>query len=236
MSGKKYKLPGEVKLYLDKNPDPFFSDFTLPEDLEPVAPPPEGVSTNDWSKENGLIDQHLEYLRGLMSRYIYDSKKHVPVLAEKWNLKASRVSQLAEEASRQLKLLQGNDDPRARESAVVKLNRVGEKAEAAKNWMAAGSCYKMAADLSVEPRAQKIDIKHEIAMKSDAELDAHIQKLLGMTGTAPALPEKNDIPDAEFTEEPPVSPEVAAYLKSIPESPRNPQGDRVTPLMPDDDE
>lgn len=213
----------------------------MPEDLEPEPGPPPGVQRSDWVKSQGFVKQRLEYIRGLMSRLLYDSKKHDKILCEKWDIREYQLHQLTAEAARQLDLVQGNNSPRARETFVTILLQIAEEARAIKQYIPAVTAITKAAELAVEPWTKKIDITQEVKLMSDEELAEAYKKELEagkrLLGTGKNIPDAiilDDTDTDEFANK--STEEKVRILKESPETPRNADGDRITPLMPEEDD
>jgi hypothetical protein len=183
-----------------------------PEDIE-EPPCPEDVDSRQWASER--LPERLAYIRGLLSRGMYDYGRHPDVIAGKWGISSARVKQICSEAERQLSLLQGRSQESASEFFTSRLLRVSAAAESAGSFMAAISGIKAAAELVVSRPTQKVDVTHSLVGLSDEELRQlyakeleAARKVLGPTNVR-AL---GSVPYADFTEE---------------------SGDRITPLIPE---
>ena len=235
MTIKKYKLPGSVKAYLDEYPSPLYTEWVMPEDLEEEPPCPEGGNPVEWSASNDFPRKRLEYMRGLMSRMLYDSKKHEPILRKKWHLAQREYKYLAAEASRQLEIIQGRDDLRLKETIATLLLEVAGEARKNRQLTAAVMAYNTILT-HLTDKTQKIDITHEVKFMSTEDLQAAYLKEIeaGEKTVGIKLLEGKKVPDADFEEE--EEPDMVEVLRNSPETPRNDDGDRITPLMPEEDE
>lgn len=217
--GNKFQLPDDVRrVAMNADKDIFdFQGFETPEDLEPdTAQKPDDMSDAEWSA--AVTKSRLEYLRGLLSRALYEQDVHPEILATKWNTTAGRVRRLVTEAMRQLEVLHGQNSKVAGETIVARLLAISEEARAVGSFMAAVSALKSAGEFIIDPKTQKVDISHELRGMSDEDLRQLYEKeLKEAQRVIGALPVKSTdmIPDAEFT-------------------PIEDNGDRITPIMPED--
>lgn len=210
--GSKYSIPEELDKYAanDEGAASIFNDglFDDPNDID-EPPCPEDCSPQAWAAER--LPLRLSYLRGIMSRGLYDPRTHDQTLASKWGVSLAKTRQMASEADRQLSLLQGRSNEISSEFFSEKLLRVAARAEQAGSFMAAISGIAKAAELVVAPKTQKVDISVAYAGMTPSELRDAYQKELEAAKKLGLLGSGKDIPDAEFED----------------------NGDRVTPVAPE---
>ena len=212
--GRKFEIPEELDRYSanDESAASIFDDGLIewPEDIdEPTCP--EGVEPRVWASER--LPSRLTYMRGLLSRGMYDYGRHPQIIADKWGISSARVKQICSEAERQLSLLQGKANEASSEFFVERLLKVAAKAEASQSFMAAISGVKAAAELVVARPTQRVDVTHQYVSMTQSELAAEYRKELMAANKLGLLKPGEIVQDAVFEE--------------------NSDGDRVTPVAPE---
>lgn len=206
----------------------------LPHELPDLLP----QSTEEQPiKSDDLTADRVQYLAQLLIRGLY-KRTMVSTLSNKWGVSELRVKSLVAEADRYVRVYSAIDQDETR----TELNVLGHKALQLAlergELMAAASLLRVIADVSLDKRAQKISVSHEVKEMSDEELERRRKYLLEQA--VKELPREQlkelaeKVPDAEFVEVP-EAPITTPVLEStednedtqVPDSGNNDRGPNV---------
>lgn len=173
----------------------------LPHDLPDLLPGGEEIKPDT----SDLTADRVQYIAQLLIRGLY-KRTMVPTLARKWGMSELKIKSLVSEADRYVRVYSASDQDETR----TELNSIGHKALQMAlergELMAAASLLRVIGDISLDKRAQKISVQHEVKEMSDEELDRRRKYLLEQA--VKELPREQlkelaeKVPEAEYAEVP----------------------------------